>query len=110
MLLDMWDPIPLAGKAVFLGAWGFFTLYMTIGALRISKGVTVVFASLTLLFFLLALGQFDHTIHTIAGYEGLFTAFAAWYVSMALIINEKFGREVIPVGVYGAAKKKTRKG
>jgi len=108
MMLDLWEPIPAAGKAVFLGAWGFFTLYMTIGTLRIGKAVTLVFASLTVLFFLLAFGQFDTTIHIIGGYEGIFVAFAAWYVSMALIINEKFGREVLPVGAY-IAKKSSRK-
>ena len=107
MLLGQWEPIPAAGKAVFLGSWGFFTLYMTIGALRISRAVTVVFAALTLLFFLLAIGQFNPIIHTIAGYEGLFTAFTAWYASMAIILNEKYGREIVPVGIYGAAKKKS---
>jgi len=100
MILGLWAPVPAAGKAVFLGAWGFFTLYMMFGALRISRAVTLVFASLTILFFLLAAGQFDATVHTIAGYEGLFTAFTAWYASMAIVLNEKYGRDVLPVGAY----------
>ena len=59
--------------AAYLFMWGLFTLFMFIGTLRISKALQVVFGSLTLLFFLLALGNFTGStlILTIAGYEGI---------------------------------------
>lgn len=91
-------PVPKAGLAVFLGAWGIFTAYMTVATLKKPKALQVVFISLTILFFLLAIGQFNHTVHTIAGYEGIFTALAALYLSAAEVINETYGREILPIG------------
>jgi hypothetical protein len=37
-------------------------------------------------------------VHTIAGYEGIFTALAALYLSAAEVINETYGREILPIG------------
>ncbi|MCC7572331.1 MAG: acetate uptake transporter [Candidatus Methanofastidiosum sp.] len=91
-------PVPKAGLAVFLGAWGLFTAYMTIATLKKPKALQVVFISLTILFFLLAIGQFNHTVHILAGYEGIFTALAALYLSAAEVINETYGREILPIG------------
>ena len=90
--------VPPAGMAVFLIAWGIFTAYATVGALRISWGVTTVFVTLTLLFFLLAAGEFNPLIKTIAGYEGIFCALTAWYCSAGILINTIYKREIVPLG------------
>jgi succinate-acetate transporter protein len=90
--------VPKAGLAIFLGAWGLFTAYMTVATLKKPKALQVVFITLTILFFLLAIGQFNHTVHIVAGYEGIFTAFTALYLSAAEVINETYGREVLPIG------------
>jgi succinate-acetate transporter protein len=37
-------------------------------------------------------------ITRIAGWEGIFCAFTAWYLAAAVIINDSFGRTVLPVG------------
>ena len=94
----IFPPVPPEGMAVFLIAWGIFTGYMTLGALRISKGVTVVFVTLTILFFLLAIGEFVPLVHRIAGWEGIFCALSAWYVSLAVVLEATYGRPVLPVG------------
>ena len=93
------DPIPVAGLTVFLVAWGIFTTYMFIGTLRISVALMVVFAGLAILFYLLAIGEHNSDIHKIAGYEGLFTAGAALYASAAQVINEAWGKYVLPLGI-----------
>ncbi len=89
------------GITVFLIGWGIFTTYMFVGTMRISVALMVVFASLAILFYLLALG--DHTgnstIQKIAGYEGLFTAGTALYASFAQIVNETWGQYVMPLGI-----------
>ncbi len=90
--------VPPAGMAVFLIAWGIFTAYATVGALRISWGVTTVFVTLTILFFLLAAGEFNPLIKTIAGYEGIFCALTAWYCSAGILINTIYKREIVPLG------------
>ena len=72
---------------------------MFIGTIKISVALQITFAGVAILFFLLAWGQHDTTIHKIAGYEGLFTAGAALYASAAGVINETWGRNLLPVGV-----------
>lgn len=86
--------------AAFLLMWGIFTLFMFIGTLRISKALQVVFGTLTVLFFLLAIGNFTGStmILTIAGYEGIICGFAAIYAAMAQVLNEVYGKEVLPIG------------
>ena len=59
-----------------------------------------VFASLTVLFFLLAARDFTGStlIGTIAGFEGIICGASAIYLAMATVINEQFGRTVLPIG------------
>jgi len=94
----IFQPVPPEGMAVFLIAWGIFTGYMTFGALRVSVGVSVIFITLTILFFLLAIGEFVPIVHTIAGWEGIMCALSAWYVSVAVVLESTYGRPVLPVG------------
>ena len=44
---------------IFLLAWGIFTLYMLVASLRTTTAIAVVFALLTVTFFLLAFGEFN---------------------------------------------------
>lgn len=90
--------------ASFLFMWGIFTLYMFIGTLRISKALQVVFGTLTILFFLLAIGNFTGSslVLTIAGYEGIICGFTAIYAAMAQVLNELYGKEILPIGAYQA--------
>jgi len=88
-----------AGIAVVLIAWGIFTFYATIASLKLPKAITWVFITLTILFFLLAIGEFVPIVHTIAGYEGILCALIAWYASAATLINTVHGKTVLPLGV-----------
>ncbi|MBS7645071.1 MAG: acetate uptake transporter [Candidatus Bathyarchaeia archaeon] len=90
--------VPATGMAVLFIAWGIFTTYMTVGAVRASKAATAVFAALTVLFFLLAGGEFNSAIRRMAGYEGIICTLAAWYTSAGTLINKMYGRELIPMG------------
>lgn len=90
---------------VFLGLWGIFTLFMFFGTLCANRALQFVFASLTLLFALLAIGNFtgNHGLLTIAGYEGIICGASAIYLAMAEVLNAQFGRTVLPIGARGAA-------
>jgi len=59
---------------------------------------TFVFASLTVLFFLLAAHFFGAIPAIIPGIEGIFCGGAAVYGSAAVIVNAKYGREIFPLG------------
>ena len=94
------EPAGSLSMAAFLFMWGLFTLFMFIATLRISRALQVVFGTLALLFFLLAIGNFTGStlILTIAGYEGILCGFTAIYAAMAQVINESYGKEVLPLG------------
>ena len=84
----------------YLLLWGIFTGFMFIGTLKHNRATQVVFGSLTVLFVLLALGDFtgNHTITTIAGFEGIFCGLSAIYSAMGQILNAEYGKEIIPLG------------
>lgn len=84
----------------FLAIRGLFTLFMFIGTLKINRALQVVFGSLTILFALLAIGDFTGIalIKTIAGYEGIFCGISAIYACAAQILNEVYGKSVLPLG------------
>lgn len=65
-----------------------------------NRALQFVFASLTLLFALLAIGNFtgNHGLLTIAGYEGIICGASAIYLAMAEVLNAQFGRTVLPIG------------
>ena len=92
-------PVPKGGMSVFLGAWGLFAAYMTIGTVKISRALQVVFGSVTILFFLLAWGEHNETVMKVAGWEGIFCALSALYASAAQVINETWGRYLLPLGL-----------
>lgn len=90
------------GKAMaaYLFMWGLFTFAMFIGTLKISKALQFVFGSLAVLFFLLAAGDFTgaEVITRIAGYEGIICGLSAIYTAMAQVLNELYGKIVLPIG------------
>ena len=83
----------------YLLIWGLFTLFMFFGTLRSNRVLQFIFASLALLFFLLALGDFTGIvlIKTIAGFEGIICGASAIYLAMAEIINPVLGRDALPI-------------
>lgn len=86
--------------AAYLFIWGLFTLFMLFGTFKLNRMLQVVFATLTLLFFLLAIGDYTGNagIKTFAGYEGIVCGFSAFYGSVAQVLNEVYGKTVLPLG------------
>ena len=84
----------------YLLLWGIFTLFMFIGTLKHNIATQVVFGSLTVLFFVLAIGDFTgiHMLHTIAGYIGIFCGLSAIYNAMGQVLNAEYGKTIIPLG------------
>jgi len=84
----------------YLIMWGIFTTFMFFGTLKGNKALQVVFFSLAVLFFLLALGDFtgNAVIKTMTGFEGIFCGASAMYTGFAEILNEKYGKTVMPIG------------
>ena len=88
--------------AAYLGLWGLFTFGLFFGTLRLSVALQVIFGTLTLLFFLLAIGDFSKAgdgFRHLTGYEGIFCGLSACYAGLAQVLNEVFGSTVLPLGI-----------
>ena len=86
----------------YLLAWGVFTGVMFIGTLWISRALQFVFGSLTVLFLLLAIGDFTNAstgFKHATGYEGIICGLSAIYTGLAQMLNELAGRMVLPLGL-----------
>ncbi|MDC7234021.1 MAG: acetate uptake transporter [Spirochaetales bacterium] len=84
----------------YLLLWGILTFGLFVAVLKGKLIGKLVFGSLTLLFLLLAISDFtgSHLIHTIAGIEGIICGSLAIYEGLGIIINEKYNKEVLPMG------------
>ncbi|EHJ46402.1 GPR1/FUN34/yaaH family protein [Solidesulfovibrio carbinoliphilus subsp. oakridgensis] len=94
------EPTPEAFMGWYLFLWGLFTFFMFLGTLGANFVLKFVFGSLTVLFFLLAARDWleSAAIGRLAGYEGILCGASACYLAMAEVINEKYGRAILPVG------------
>jgi len=70
----------------YLLMWGLFTAGLFVGTLKINRALQVVFATLVVLFLLLAIG------------EGIVCGAAAIYTGLAQVLNEVFGKTVLGIG------------
>ena len=84
----------------YLFIWGLFTFLMFISSLTKPTALQFVFLSLSVLFWLLALGEITQntTITHIAGYEGIICGLSAVYLAMAEVINESYQKNIVPIG------------
>ncbi|HSN08735.1 MAG TPA: acetate uptake transporter [Hanamia sp.] len=85
----------------YLVMWGIFTGLLFIGTLRSSRALQFVFATLTILFFLLAFGESEAgaSIKTFTGYEGIVCGVSAIYAGIGALLNEVYGRTILPLGL-----------
>ena len=96
-----WGNAPeTAAMVAYLVMWGIFTGVMFIGTLKLNRATQVVFASLTILFFLLAIGDATGSVVVtrIAGIEGIFCGLSAMYAALAQVLNGVYGRTVLSLG------------
>jgi succinate-acetate transporter protein len=100
--MNLADPASEPAMAAYLALWGLFTAVMFVGTFRLNRALQVVFGTLTVLFFLLAYGDYSDAsadFKHATGYEGLVCGFSAIYAGLAQVLNELYGRTVLPLGV-----------
>lgn len=92
----------MSGNGDTLGAWlllwGLLTLFLFVGTLRGRKSTMFVFATLTITFFLLGMGNAGNVdmLVTAGGIVGVICGFAALYTAFAEVLAEQLEREVLP--------------
>lgn len=93
--------------ATYLLIWGIFSFFMFIGTLRLNKTLQFIFGTLTLLFAMLTIGNYmvaagavegGKFFLNITGFEGIICGASAIYLAAAEVLNEVYGREVLPIG------------
>ncbi|NYT02856.1 MAG: hypothetical protein GKC10_08905, partial [Methanosarcinales archaeon] len=67
--------------------------------LKLNRALQFVFFTLAVLFFLLAAGDAtgNPAITRIAGYEGIICGFSAIYTALAQVLNQYYGKTVLPI-------------
>jgi hypothetical protein len=97
--------VPAANEtamSAYLAMWGSFTGVMFLGTFRLNRALQLVFGTLTVLFFLLAYGDYSGAgagFKHFTGYEGMVCGFLAIYTGLAQVLNELYGKVVLPLGL-----------
>lgn len=94
-------PASESAMVAYLVMWGIFTGLLFLGTLRISVSLQFIFATLTILYFLLALGEYSGNtfLKTFTGYEGIICGGSAIYTGAGALLNEICGKTVLPLGL-----------
>jgi succinate-acetate transporter protein len=95
-----WTDSPSKDSMVFyLVVWGVFTSLMFIGTLKLNRALQFIFGSLLLLYFLLAIADWREIegLTQFAGWEGIVCGGSAIYTGIALLLNEVYGKTLLPV-------------
>lgn len=79
----------------YLLMWGIFTAVMFVGSLKLDIYVQIVFASLALLFFLLAISDFSESagLKLFAGYEGILCGCSAIFAALRQVLLELYSKK-----------------
>ncbi|MGA9187866.1 MAG: acetate uptake transporter [Methanosarcina sp.] len=92
-------PTPIS-VATYLFLWGVYTFVMLIATLKLgSRAIMFIFVTLFLLFILLAIvnATGNAGLLVIAGYDGLIMGLAAIYTALGIVLNDAYGRTIVPI-------------
>lgn len=83
---------------VFLLAWGIFSTYMLLASVRTTQTVLLIFALLSVVFYLAAFGAFFESapLSKAAGFVLIVDALVALYLSASSIVAATWGEDVLP--------------
>jgi len=90
---------------LFFISWAVLALILWVASLHTTLLVNLIFAFTTVLLALLAIGNFTNntTVLHWGGYVGIVLGIIGWYAAAATLINETFGRIVLPNPCIGRA-------
>jgi uncharacterized protein len=91
--------------AAYFFMWGLFTFAMFFGTLKANRALQFVFASLTILFFMLTIRDLTSnptlfgtfTFNNLTGIEGIICGLSAVYLGIAEVLNEANAKTVLPI-------------
>ncbi|MEE8619240.1 MAG: acetate uptake transporter [Dehalococcoidales bacterium] len=95
-----WGTTPeVSAMVAYLVMWGIFTGVMFFATLKINRALQVIFATLTILFFMLAIADATGStlVKQVAGYVGIICGLSAVYTGLAQVLNEVYRRTILPI-------------
>ena len=95
-----WGTTPeISAMVAYLVMWGIFTGVMFFATLKLNRALQVIFATLTILFFMLAIADATGSIlvKQVAGYVGIICGLSAVYTGLAQVLNEVYRRTILPI-------------
>lgn len=80
--------------------WGLFTLFFFFGALKHDIATCVIFSTLVVLFWLLAIGDISESknVKKVAGWIGIICGSSAIYTGLGNLVNHEHGKIIFPMG------------
>jgi len=95
-----WGTTPeISAMVAYLVMWGIFTGVMFFATLKLNRALQVIFATLTILFFMLAIADATGStlVKQVAGYVGIICGLSAVYTGLAQVLNEVYRRTILPI-------------
>ncbi|WP_105903227.1 acetate uptake transporter [Vibrio gangliei] len=91
---------PVSALGCYFLLWAIFTTLMTIIAQRLSHVDFIIFLSLSMLYYLLAVQQFlpMPILNTFSSLIGITCGLSAFYLAVAKILNHELGYSLLPIG------------
>jgi uncharacterized protein len=98
--LNEWWTITSVGVGWYLIMWMVFTIGLVFASTVAPKVLTIILALTVVLLGSLGIGAItgNASLSLFGGYEGVLTGALAIYLAFAFLINEMFGKTVLPVG------------
>lgn len=89
------------GMGWYLFIWGFISLGFLICSLKKPRIIFIIFVTVVILFWLLAIDNWadNPNFGKAAGIEGIICGLLAIYAGLAELINETYGRSILPMGI-----------
>lgn len=98
--LNEWWTVTSVGVGWYLVMWMIFTIGLVFASTVAPKVLTIILGLTVVLLGSLGIGAItgNASLSLFGGYEGVLTGALAIYLAFAFLINEMFGKTVLPVG------------
>ncbi len=95
-----WWTVTNAGVGWYLIIWAVFSLGLVVASMVAPRVLTIILVGAMIFLASLGLGATTGTdwLNTFGGYEGIVTGALAVYLAFAFLINEMYGKTVLPIG------------